>query len=100
MNAVFDTLIPSFLTVLCIQTSATSSLSPTMDETYDSDSSDGSVIIPSSSVIPESSPANDPASESYKGQQFITVDHTANIRNRSEVSEIWRHSFERCRWYL
>jgi hypothetical protein len=38
-----------------------------MDETYDSDNSEGSIIIPSSSVIPESSSTNDPAFESYKG---------------------------------
>jgi len=37
-----------------------------MDETYNSDSSDSSIVIPSSSVIPEPSPANDPAFESYK----------------------------------
>ena len=56
-----------------------------------------SIVIPSSSVIPEPSPANDPAFESYKSQQFVIVDHTANIRNGSEVSKIWRHSFERRR---
>jgi hypothetical protein len=72
VNAVFDALTPSLLTVLCRQTSATSSLSPTMDETYDSDSSDGSIVIPSSSVIPESSPANDPVSESYKANNILS----------------------------
>jgi len=65
-----------------------------MDETYNSDSRDGSIVIPSSSVIPESSPAGDPALRSYKGQQFVIVNHTSNIRNGSEVS-IWRHGFER-----
>jgi hypothetical protein len=68
-----------------------------VDETYNSDSSDGSIVIPSSSVIPESSPAGDPAFKSYKGQQSIIVDHTANIRNGSEVLRIWRHGFERRR---
>jgi hypothetical protein len=68
-----------------------------MDETYNSDSSDGSIIIPSSSVIPESSPAGNPAFESYKSQQFVIDDHTANIRNGSEVSRIWKQSFERRR---
>ena len=43
-----------------------------MDETYDSDSSDGSIVIPSSSVIPESSPANDPVSESYKANNILS----------------------------
>src|SRR6266480_5309826 len=32
-----------------------------------------------------------------KSQQFVIVDHTANIRNGSEVSKIWRHGFERRR---
>jgi hypothetical protein len=59
-----------------------------MDETYNSDSSDDSIDVPSSSVIPKSSPADDPAFESYKSQQFVIVDHTANIRNGSEVSKI------------
>jgi len=68
-----------------------------MDETYNSDSSDGSIVIPSSPVIPESSPAGEPVFKSYKGQQFVIVDHTANIRNGSEVSRIWRHCFERRR---
>jgi hypothetical protein len=48
-------------------------------------------------VIPESSPTNDPAFKSYKGQQFAIVDHTANIRNGSEVSKIWSYGFERRR---
>jgi hypothetical protein len=56
-----------------------------MDETCNSDSSDGSIIIPSSSVIPESPSASDPAFESYKSQQFVIVDHTANIRNGSII---------------
>jgi hypothetical protein len=68
-----------------------------MYETYNSDSSDGSIIIPSSSAIPESPPAGDPALESYKSLQFVIVDHTANIRNGSEVSRIWKHGFERRR---
>jgi hypothetical protein len=38
------------------------------------------MVITPSSAIPESSPADDPAFESYKSQQFVIVDHTANIR--------------------
>ena len=87
VNAVFYVL--SILLAL-----ATSSSSPIMDETYNSDSSESSIAI-SSSVVPES--ADDPAFERYKGQQFVIIDHTANIRNRSEVSKIWKHGSERRR---
>ena len=41
-----------------------------MDETYNSDSSDGSIVIPSSSVIPESSPAGDPALKAIKANNL------------------------------
>jgi hypothetical protein len=68
-----------------------------MNEIYNSDNNDSFVIILFSSIIPESSPANDLAFENYKGQQFIIVDHTVNIRNGSKISKIWRHGFERRR---
>ena len=47
---------------------------------YDSDSSDGGPEFPSQSTIPEPPPFNDPNYETYKhGQQFLIVDHTANL---------------------
>ena len=64
---------------------------------YDSDSSDGGPELPSQSTIPEPL-FNDPNYETYKrGQQFMTVDHTANQRNGLEVSKIWQHGGERRR---
>jgi hypothetical protein len=65
---------------------------------YDSDSSDGGSEFPSQSTIPEPPPFNDPNYETYKhGQRFLIVDHTANQRNRSEISKIWQHGGERRR---
>jgi hypothetical protein len=59
-----------------------------IDGSYDSDSSEESFVMPSSSKTPESYPAGDPAFERYKGIQFIIVNYITNIRAGSEVSKI------------
>jgi hypothetical protein len=65
---------------------------------YYSDSSDGPSEFPLQSTVPEPLPFNDPNYETYKhSQQFLIVDHTANLRNGSEVSKIWQHGGERRR---
>jgi len=65
---------------------------------YDFDSSDGPSEISLQSTVPEPLPFNDPNYETYKhSQQFLIVDHTANLRNGSEASKIWQHGGERRR---
>jgi hypothetical protein len=69
-----------------------------IDSKYDSDNSTGSTAFRSSAAIPESLVSDDPTYErGNKGIRFLVVDHTANVRNRSKISNIWFHGGERRR---
>ena len=69
-----------------------------MSSDYDSDESTGSAAFQPGATIPAPPISNDPAFESGKnGTRFLIVEHTANQRHGSKISDIWFHGGERRR---
>jgi hypothetical protein len=69
-----------------------------MSSDYDSDESTGSATFQPSATIPAPPVSNDPTFKlGRNGTRFLIVDHTANQRHGSKISDIWFHGGERRR---
>jgi hypothetical protein len=67
-----------------------------MSSDYDSDESTGSAAFQPSATIPAPPVSNDPTFElGRNGTRFLIVDHTANQRHGSKISDIGFHGGER-----